>query len=73
MPDKDIDKTVDFDESGEMMFFKSVCEANDGLVTYIEPWKDETLAREYEAKDCETVSIVWWNNDTDTDTDADDS
>lgn len=41
--------------------WKSVCSANDGLVTYIEPWKEEKLAVQYESRDCEEVTILGWS------------
>lgn len=40
--------------------YKSVCSANDGLVTLIEPWKEEKLAEQYESRECESVSIITW-------------
>ena len=41
--------------------YKSVCSENDGLVTYIEPWKEEKCAEQYMERECETVTIVSFN------------
>lgn len=43
-------------------FYKAECSTT-GIVTYIEPRKEEKMAEQYEPRECEDVSIVWWDDE----------